>query len=145
MLYYTRVSLQFLKLVGQHQKISLPSPSHFSEASASLGQAFSSLQNGAWKKVTLSQVGTLAGEGAKILGFFVVGEMVGRGSIVGYNIPGYVLRVSYSKDGTGWTSLRIFGILGIFGKRLERIGCSVDILSKYTEPWQLLVFFEIPR
>jgi hypothetical protein len=44
--------------------------------------------NGAWRKVTVSQAGELAGAGVKILGFFVVGEMVGKGSIIGYQIPG---------------------------------------------------------
>jgi hypothetical protein len=86
--YYAKVSGQVLSLVAKHQKISFPSPSHLAEAQAALGQALTAFQTGAWKKVTLGQVGTLAGEGLKIGGFFWVGEMLGRGSIVGYTIPG---------------------------------------------------------
>ena len=46
------------------------------------------LTNGAWKKVTLGQAGQFIGETVKIGGFFLIGEMIGRGSIIGYQIPG---------------------------------------------------------
>jgi hypothetical protein len=36
--------------------------------------------------VTVGQVGRVVLEGAKIGGFFIVGEMIGRRSIVGYNV-----------------------------------------------------------
>ena len=87
-IYYGKVTGQVLSLIGKHQKISLPFPSHFAEAQGALGQFFTSFQNGSWRKVTLGQVGQILGETVKIGGFFVVGEMVGRWSLVGYDIPG---------------------------------------------------------
>lgn len=47
-----------------------------------------SFANGAWRKVTLSQSLELLGQGIQIGGFFLVGEMIGKGSIIGYQIPG---------------------------------------------------------
>ncbi len=38
--------------------------------------------------MTLAQAGQFVLEGVKIGGFFAVGEMIGRGSIVGYKIEG---------------------------------------------------------
>ena len=58
------------------------------EAQLGFANFFSSFSNGAWKKVTLNQVGSLVAAGTTVYGFFLVGEMIGRGSVVGYKIPG---------------------------------------------------------
>lgn len=89
LIYYSRVTLEVLKLVAQHQKISIPTPGHFAEAQGALGSFFSATQNGAWKAITLAQVGRGLLETVKIGGFFYVGEMIGRRSLVGYDIEGY--------------------------------------------------------
>ncbi|KAH9270514.1 hypothetical protein BASA83_007326 [Batrachochytrium salamandrivorans] len=72
--------------VAAHQRVtSLPNVGVAQEGIAKFFQAFS---NGEWKKVTLAQTVSFGLEGVKIYGFFLVGEMIGRGSIVGYNIEG---------------------------------------------------------
>ena len=86
MIYYSRVTGSTLGLLAKHQNIGIPSAGGLADAQASLGNLFTSIQTGSWKKVTVGQVGRVLGEGAKITGFFVVGEMIGRRSIVGYNV-----------------------------------------------------------
>jgi F-type H+-transporting ATPase subunit g len=80
------VSGSTLRLIAKHEKIGIPSASGLADAQASFGHLFTSFQTGAWKKVTVGQVGKMAAEGAKIGGFFIVGEMIGRRSIVGYDV-----------------------------------------------------------
>lgn len=46
------------------------------------------LTSGAWRTVTVKQAAEFVGEGIKFGGFFLVGEMIGRGSIIGYQIEG---------------------------------------------------------
>ncbi|KAJ3176445.1 hypothetical protein HDU87_005314 [Geranomyces variabilis] len=84
-IYYARVGLQFVRAVGVHQKVALPSIDGGISGISNFAAAF---RNGAWKKVTLRQTGQLAIEGVKVSGFFLVGEMIGRGSVIGYQIPG---------------------------------------------------------
>ncbi|KAJ3109857.1 hypothetical protein HDU97_000087 [Phlyctochytrium planicorne] len=88
LIYYGRVALEFGRQVAAHQKITLPTPAQFGEAQLGIANFIAAFQNGAWKKVTLSQVGTLAAQGVTIYGFFLAGEMIGRGSVIGYDIPG---------------------------------------------------------
>ena len=85
-LYYGRVGLNFVGQVATHQKLTVIP--NVGTAMEGLGGFISALTNGSWKKVTLRQVGKLSIEGIKIYGFFLVGEMIGRGSIIGYQIPG---------------------------------------------------------
>nr|KAJ3421603.1 hypothetical protein HK105_002974 [Polyrhizophydium stewartii] len=88
LMYYGRVGLSFVTQVASHQRVgAFP---NLAEAQDGIAKFFLALQNGAWKKVTVRQVGQLTAEGVKVYGFFLVGEMVGRGSIVGYNIAGCV-------------------------------------------------------
>jgi hypothetical protein len=75
-----------LRLIAKHEKISIPSATGLADAQAAFGHLFTSFQTGAWKKVTVGQVGKMVGEGAKITGFFVIGEMIGRRSVVGYDV-----------------------------------------------------------
>ncbi|KAK6093421.1 hypothetical protein MT418_006041 [Batrachochytrium dendrobatidis] len=85
-IYYGRVGLEFASQVAKHQRVtSFPNVGVAQEGIAKFFQAF---YNGEWKKVTLSQVTSFALDGVKIYGFFLVGEMVGRGSVIGYNIEG---------------------------------------------------------
>jgi hypothetical protein len=46
------------------------------------------LTSGQWRNVSLKQAGEFVTEGIKIGGFFLVGEMIGRGSVIGYQIEG---------------------------------------------------------
>ncbi|KAI8615888.1 hypothetical protein BC830DRAFT_1120467 [Chytriomyces sp. MP71] len=86
--HYAKVGIEFGRLVGAGAKISVPSPAQLAEAQIGYGKFFAHFQNGAWKKVTVREAGHVLGAGATIYGFFLAGEMVGRGSLVGYKIPG---------------------------------------------------------
>lgn len=44
--------------------------------------------DGTWRLVQVKDAASYFFEGIKIMGFFIVGEMIGRGSIVAYQIPG---------------------------------------------------------
>jgi hypothetical protein len=46
------------------------------------------LTSGQWRQVTVKQAVEFLTEGVKIGGFFLVGEMIGRGSVIGYQIEG---------------------------------------------------------
>ncbi|KAI8898682.1 hypothetical protein BC833DRAFT_588835 [Globomyces pollinis-pini] len=84
--YYARVSISFLGQVAKNSKITtLPDVGQATQGISSFIAGFSS---GAWRKVTVSQAVEFLGEGVKIGGFFLAGEMIGRGSIVGYKIEG---------------------------------------------------------
>ncbi|KAJ3048743.1 hypothetical protein HK102_012641, partial [Quaeritorhiza haematococci] len=85
-IFYARVGGEFVRQVASHQKIT--APGSLGDASQGLTSFINALQNGSWRKVTVSQASTLAGHGVTILGFFLAGEMVGRWSIVGYDVPG---------------------------------------------------------
>ncbi|KAL3897888.1 MAG: hypothetical protein SGCHY_003105 [Lobulomycetales sp.] len=84
-LYYGRVAGEFLAQIAKHQN--LLTPGSWAEANTGLGNFVSSLRNGAWRKVTLEQARPFAGAGLQLTGFFVVGEMVGRQSVIGYKTP----------------------------------------------------------
>ncbi len=47
-----------------------------------------SFQTGAWKKVTVKEATYLSAQIGTIAGFFFVGEMIGRGNALGYDVPG---------------------------------------------------------
>ena len=85
LIYYSRVGFQFVRQVGTHAKVGVPD---FGAATQGISNFTSAFKNGEWKKVTVRQVGQLAAEGVVISGFFLVGEMIGKGSIIGYHIPG---------------------------------------------------------
>ncbi|TPX69724.1 hypothetical protein CcCBS67573_g06764 [Chytriomyces confervae] len=87
-IHYARVGAEFGRLVGAGAKVTLPSPGQLAEAQVGYGKFFATFQNGAWKKVTVREAGQVFGAGVTIYGFFLVGEMVGRGNLVGYKIPG---------------------------------------------------------
>ena len=84
--YYARVAGSFAGQVLKNQNMTtLP---HFGQAQEGLGRFVSALGNGAWKSVTLGQAATVVADGVSVVGFFLVGEMVGKRSIIGYQIPG---------------------------------------------------------
>ncbi|KAI9337681.1 mitochondrial ATP synthase g subunit-domain-containing protein [Zopfochytrium polystomum] len=87
-IYYTKVSAEFAKLVFTHGKVTIPNPAHMAEAQLGFSNFYTAFTNGAWKKVTVAQAGQLAAAGVTVYGFFLVGEMIGRGSIIGYDVPG---------------------------------------------------------
>ncbi|KAJ3406355.1 hypothetical protein CcCBS67573_g01053 [Chytriomyces confervae] len=87
-LHYARVGAEFGRLVGAGAKVTLPSPGQLAEAQVGYGKFIATFQNGAWKKVTVREAGQVFGAGVTVYGFFLVGEMIGRGNLVGYKIPG---------------------------------------------------------
>ncbi|KAJ3300073.1 hypothetical protein HK104_004795 [Borealophlyctis nickersoniae] len=84
-IYYSRVGFEFARSVATHQKLAVPDVASATQGLTNFYQTFT---NGAWKKVTVRQAGQILGEGVKIGGFFLVGEMIGKGSVIGYQIPG---------------------------------------------------------
>ncbi|KAJ3213439.1 hypothetical protein HK099_007395 [Clydaea vesicula] len=84
-IFSAKVGVEFLKQVATHQ--SMLNPGSFAQANVGFTNFLSSFTNGFWRKVTLSQTKELAGKGIQIAGFFFVGEMIGRGSIIGYKLP----------------------------------------------------------
>ncbi|TPX32215.1 hypothetical protein SmJEL517_g04626 [Synchytrium microbalum] len=84
-IYYGRVGLEVVRQVATHQKLT-----NFNLAEAQQGYAsfISAFQNGSWRNVTIKQAAGVAAKGVEVVGFFVVGEMIGRQHVVGYDIPG---------------------------------------------------------
>ncbi|KAJ3291025.1 hypothetical protein BCR33DRAFT_719038 [Rhizoclosmatium globosum] len=87
-IHYGKVAIEFGSLVAKNGNVGLPSGAAIAEAQTGFGKLFATAQNGAWKKVTVREAGQVVGAGVTVYGFFLVGEMIGRGSLVGYKIPG---------------------------------------------------------
>ncbi|KAI8815154.1 hypothetical protein BJ742DRAFT_765546 [Cladochytrium replicatum] len=85
LVYYSRVGIELGKQVGFHQKIALPNVTAGLEGTSAFFAAF---QNGTWKKVPLSDAAKFVARGIEVVGFFLVGEMIGRFNVIGYKIPG---------------------------------------------------------
>ncbi|KAI8908473.1 hypothetical protein EDD86DRAFT_207762 [Gorgonomyces haynaldii] len=85
-IYYGRVGVEFVGQVLKHQKMT--AVPNFGLAQEGIAKFISAFSNGQWRNVTIRQTFQLAAEGLKIYGFFLVGEMIGKGSVVGYQIPG---------------------------------------------------------
>ncbi|KAI8847407.1 hypothetical protein BC829DRAFT_396525 [Chytridium lagenaria] len=88
LIYYGRVALEFGRQVAVHGKITIPNPAQIGEAQLGIANFISAFQNGAWKKVTLRQAGTPSCSRNHHLWLLPCGEMIGRGSVIGYEIPG---------------------------------------------------------
>ncbi|KAJ3066903.1 hypothetical protein HDU98_009847 [Podochytrium sp. JEL0797] len=82
------VATSFVGLVAKGANVSIPSAAQIAEANAGFGNMFAYAQKGAWKNLTVKQAGQVAAGGFTVYGFFLVGEMVGRASLVGYKVPG---------------------------------------------------------
>lgn len=82
--YYAKVGASFLGQVAKHE-LQVPD---IGKATQGLSKMVETFTSQAWRKVTLGEVGAYAKEGVKIGGFFLVGEMIGRGSVIGYKIEG---------------------------------------------------------
>merc|ERR1711939_339216 len=87
-IYYSKVGVELAKLVAKDQKMALPSSEAFTNAyrsawksisSGSAGNALSSVRSAGYPQL----VG-LGIVGAELLGFFSVGEILGRFKLVGY-------------------------------------------------------------
>lgn len=88
-IYYSRVLLEVTLLSSKHQTMNpLALPGQFSEAFGALKNFFGSFQNGTWRNVKLAEVRTMAARGVEVLGFFTIGEMIGRKNIIGYKVEG---------------------------------------------------------
>jgi hypothetical protein len=85
-LYYAQVVRHLLSEVATHQK--LFSPGSFADAQAGIARFFTSFQTGAWRSVTLKQVGFLGLQLSTVAGFFFAGEAIGRRNLAGYKLPG---------------------------------------------------------
>ncbi|KAI9332075.1 hypothetical protein BDR26DRAFT_869604 [Obelidium mucronatum] len=86
--HYSKVALEFGSLVAKGANVSVPSGAQIAEAQTGFGKLFALGQNAAWKKATVREAGQLLGAGVTVYGFFLAGEMLGRGSLVGYKVPG---------------------------------------------------------
>jgi hypothetical protein len=84
-IHYARVSGSFLKQVAQHSKLTFPDVGKGTQGITGFVNA---LTSGQWREVTVKQAVEFLTEGVKIGGFFLVGEMIGRGSVIGYQIEG---------------------------------------------------------
>ncbi|TPX41682.1 hypothetical protein SeMB42_g05465 [Synchytrium endobioticum] len=84
-LYYGQVGLELVRQVAVHQRLT-----NFNVAEAQQGYAnfLAAFQNGTWRNVTLRHAAGVAVKGVEIVGFFCVGEMIGRRHVIGYDIPG---------------------------------------------------------
>ncbi|KAK4992846.1 ATP synthase subunit G atp20 [Elasticomyces elasticus] len=100
-IYYSRVGLELAKLVFQGQKMSVPSMSHFQSytqpimhAMRNPGSLFNQTANTAGSPTSMlsrlrnfdsQQMISTGVVAAEVIGFFTVGEMIGRRKIIGYN------------------------------------------------------------
>lgn len=82
-----KVSYELVMMIGKKQYFLVP---EFSKAIPGLKNFYASVMNGTWRTVPIKDAASYLFEGIKILGFFCVGEMIGRGSVVAYQIPGYI-------------------------------------------------------
>ncbi|KAH7320185.1 mitochondrial ATP synthase g subunit-domain-containing protein [Stachybotrys elegans] len=93
LVYYGKVGLELAKLVAQGQKMSIPSTATFQSFYQNL---WTSVQNRTILKspqsliqqarnISTAQVATFGVLAAECLGFFTVGEMIGRFKLVGYH------------------------------------------------------------
>ncbi|KAI9197085.1 mitochondrial ATP synthase g subunit-domain-containing protein [Polychytrium aggregatum] len=88
LVYYGRVGVEFVSQVFTHAKVTIPNPAAFGEASQGITNFVQSFSSGTWKKITVKDLKAFVSHGIQIVGFFAVGEMVGRRSVIGYDIPG---------------------------------------------------------
>jgi hypothetical protein len=83
--YYSKVAFSLLKQIAIHAKLNQININNAVQGLTKFTEAFT---NGQWKNVTIKETLQLLTEAVKIGGFFLVGEMIGRRSIVGYDIKG---------------------------------------------------------
>ncbi|RUS78847.1 hypothetical protein EGW08_013389 [Elysia chlorotica] len=67
-----------------------PSLRDLGEAQTRMGNIFTSYKTGAYKNLTVRDAWLNTLVGVEIFFWFVAGECIGKGSIIGYNIPGAV-------------------------------------------------------
>ncbi|KXS20145.1 hypothetical protein M427DRAFT_403203 [Gonapodya prolifera JEL478] len=84
----TQISWETIKLVASHNRMLPPNPAEFSQAVSGLSGFFGAFRTGTWRYVTVRDAAALAARGVEIAGFFYVGEMIGRRSVIGYNVEG---------------------------------------------------------
>ena len=85
-IFYSRVGASFLKQTADaSQLLKFPDPA---QGISGITGFLNGITSGAWRKTTIKEAGQFLAEGVKIGGFFLVGEMIGRGSVIGYQIPG---------------------------------------------------------
>ncbi|RKP01529.1 hypothetical protein CXG81DRAFT_5823, partial [Caulochytrium protostelioides] len=84
--YYVKVLGHVARIVGQ--QTGTVWPNNFGTAQTGYSNFVAGFRNGAWKKLTIAEVGSLVFAGITVGGFFWVGEMIGRRSVVGYDVPG---------------------------------------------------------
>ena len=83
-IFYARASTEFAAQVAKNQN--LLSPGSWAHALQGYSSFVSMASNGQWRNVTISQFNQLALASVQVAGFFFVGEMIGRRSIVGYKV-----------------------------------------------------------
>ena len=84
LVFTSKVGLSLAQKVAHYQKMS--TPGSFGEAQQGVANFFTTFQTGAWKKVTVKESVYLASQIATVGGFFFIGEAIGRGNLLGYDI-----------------------------------------------------------
>ncbi|KAI9032146.1 mitochondrial ATP synthase g subunit-domain-containing protein [Hyaloraphidium curvatum] len=88
-LYNLRVVLEVIRTSAAQQQMSpLALPGQLAEAREGLVGFFRSFSTGTWRNVSVGQLRSMAARGLEVLGFFTVGEMIGRRNIIGYKVEG---------------------------------------------------------
>ncbi len=63
-----------------------PTPSEIPEVSKRFGDVVSSVTTGKWKQVSVKEAWLNTLVGCELLCLFFVGEVIGRGSLIGYDV-----------------------------------------------------------
>jgi hypothetical protein len=78
------IGTHFLQKVNQHTHMTpLPSPSQWPIIKSELVQVVHALKK-PWSAYSVGTVGASVGVVVEVVGFGVVGEMIGRGQVIGY-------------------------------------------------------------
>ncbi|CAD5114746.1 DgyrCDS3786 [Dimorphilus gyrociliatus] len=74
----------------QYARVELrpPTPAEIPEVSKGLTQLINSAKSGKWKKFTVKEATVNTLVGIEVAMWFFIGECIGKGSLVGYQIPG---------------------------------------------------------
>ncbi|KAJ3339999.1 hypothetical protein HDU93_007548 [Gonapodya sp. JEL0774] len=93
-----QISWATVKLVASNNQMGIPNPAEFGKALSGVTGFFNAFKNGTWRYVTVRDATSLAARGVEIAGFFYVGEMIGRRSLIGYNIEGLKMGFTQSSE-----------------------------------------------
>jgi F-type H+-transporting ATPase subunit g len=84
--YNSKVAAELMKQVYVREQMQLPKIEQWPEAKKQWQELLHIYSSGAYREWTLKELLQRSLVAAEIMGFFVIGEMIGRRSIIGYNI-----------------------------------------------------------